>query len=69
MQLFEVTVGARPARVTLLVVAQDEAEARTLAGTRGTVHAVDANHGPFSIRGKGRVIGNVEIETGDYSTH
>lgn len=60
MQLFEVTVRADLHDVTLLVVATDEAEARVLARTKGIVRAVDANHGPFTVRGSGRVIGAVE---------
>lgn len=60
MQLFEVSIRAVSADITLLVVAADEAEARTLAGAKGTVRAVEANHGPFTIAGRGRVIGDVE---------
>jgi len=67
MQLFEVTVRGEPSDMTILVVAADEAEARVLAGTRGTVRAVEANHGPFTIRGESRVIGDVQA-TGDRQT-
>lgn len=67
MQLFEVSIRAVSSDITLLVVAADEAEARTLAGTKGTVRAVEANHGPFTIAGQSRVIGDVE-RRGDVPT-
>ena len=69
MQLFEITVRNEPSDVTLLVVAADETEARLLAGTRGMVRAVDANHGPFTIRGHGRVIGDVEDRSARQASH
>ncbi len=69
MQLFEVTVRGEPSDITLLVVAADEAEARLLAGARGTVRAVAANHGPFTVRGASRVIGDVQTPADRSAAH
>lgn len=69
MQLFEVTVRGEPSDMTLLVVAADEAEARVLAGARGAVRAVEANHGPFTIRGASRVIGDVQSNADRQTAH
>ena len=62
LKLFEITVREPGgADRTLLVVAATEREARELVRPRGLVLAVNANHGPFAVRGASRVIGAVEM--------
>lgn len=60
MRLFRVKVTSRAGKAQrLLVAAEDESEARFLAGRQGRVEEVHAKTGPCRLFGNSRVIGSV----------
>lgn len=62
MNLFEVALAGHREPRRLLVVAEDEREARALAVRPGDRVDSVMSHGGFRVLGRSRILGTVELE-------